>query len=188
MTIIALASSLLGVGIVLVSINKKVSEKPESKQPVGSGVVKASMPLWDGKEARADYAKRVGLEPTLTLDLGGGVKLELVLIPAGKFTMGSPATEQERKDDETQHEVTITKPFYMGKYMVTQEQYEAITGKNPSNFKGAKNPVENVSWDDAQDVLSKAQPEERQNGALADGSRMGIRLPCRNKHEILFRR
>ena len=101
-----------------------------------------AFPLWDGKESIEQYAKRVNLPATQTLDLGGGVKLELVLIPAGKFIMGSPETEKGRRDNETQHEVTITQPFYMGKYVVTQEQYEKVMGANPSHFKGAKNPVE----------------------------------------------
>ena len=51
-------------------------------------------------------------------DLGKGIKLEMVLIPAGKFKMGSPTSEKDRDDDEKQHEVTLTKPFYMGKYEV----------------------------------------------------------------------
>jgi len=103
----------------------------------------------------AAYAKEHGLEPAMSLDLGKGVKLELVLIPAGKFMMGCPETEKDRQPIETQHEVTISKPFYMGKYEVTQEQYEAITGTNPSTSKGAKNPVEIVSWDDAQEFCKK---------------------------------
>ena len=69
-------------------------------------------------------------------DLGQGVSLEMVLIPAGKFMMGSPASEKGRSDNETQHEVTLTKPFYMGKYEVTQEQWEAVMGNNPSAYKG----------------------------------------------------
>ena len=56
------------------------------------------------------------------VDLGKDVKLEMILIPAGKFVMGSPASEKGHRVNETQHEVTLTKPFCMGKHEVTQEQ------------------------------------------------------------------
>jgi len=83
--------------------------------------------------------------------------IELVFIPAGKFLMGSPAGEAQRDNDETQHEVTISKPFYMGKYEVTQGQWQAVMGSNPSYFKGGDRlPVETVSWDDCQEFLRKA--------------------------------
>jgi formylglycine-generating enzyme required for sulfatase activity len=86
---------------------------------------------------------------TFTEDLGNGVSLEMVAIPGGTFTMGSPSTEEERSDDESpQHQVTV-KPFSMGKFEVTQAQYQAIMGNNPSRFKGANRPVETVSWNDA---------------------------------------
>ena len=85
-------------------------------------------------------------------DLGNGIKLEVVLVPAGKFMMGSPKKEV---DDETQHEVTLTKSFYMGKYEVTQEQWEAVMGKNPSDTKGAKLPVTDVSWNDCKKFVKK---------------------------------
>lgn len=62
----------------------------------------------------------------LTLDLGDKVTLKLVEIPAGKFLMGSPETEQGRHSDETQHEVTISKPFYMGVTHVTVDQFAAF--------------------------------------------------------------
>ncbi len=92
----------------------------------------------------------------LTLDLGNRVTLKLVRIPAGKFTMGSPEAEKDRLSNEgPQHEVAISKAFYMGVYAVTQEQYEQIMGENPSYFKGAKNPVETVSWDDAVEFCKK---------------------------------
>jgi formylglycine-generating enzyme required for sulfatase activity len=92
----------------------------------------------------------------LTLDLGNKVTMKLILIPAGKYMMGSPETEAGRDDDEgPQHEVTISKPFYMGVYEVTQEQYEQIMGKNPSILKGAQNPVEYVSWDEAVEFCKK---------------------------------
>jgi formylglycine-generating enzyme required for sulfatase activity len=94
--------------------------------------------------------------PETVLDLGNDVKMRLVLIPAGKFMMGSPATEAGRQADEgPQHEVTISKPFYMGVFEVTQEQYEQVMGVNPSRDKGAKNPVNKVSWDDAVEFCQK---------------------------------
>jgi len=84
------------------------------------------------------------------IDLGSGVMMEFVLIPVGEFDMGSPSSEDDRCDDEGPvHHVKISKPFYMGKFQVTQEQYRAVTGTNPSNFSGNKLPVENVSWYDA---------------------------------------
>ncbi len=92
----------------------------------------------------------------LTVDLGNGVKLEMVLLPAGEFLMGSPDSDKDAAPfEKPQHRVRITKPFYMGKYLVTQEQWEAVTGDNPSHFKGPKNPVEQVSWDDCQQFLGK---------------------------------
>ena len=103
--------------------------------------------------------------------------LEMVLIPPGKFMMGSPKSEKGRKGDETQHEVTLTKPFYMGKYEVTQEQWEAIMGHNPSNNKGAKLSVTYVSWNDCQDFIKKL------NGKT-DG---GYRLPTEAEWEYACR-
>ncbi len=91
----------------------------------------------------------------LTVDLGG-VKLEVVLIPAGDFMMGSPESDKRAFDiEQPQHKVRITKPYYMGKYLVTQEQWQAVMGDNPSMFTGPKNPVERVSWDDCQAFLVK---------------------------------
>ena len=98
----------------------------------------------------------VDLPKTRTFDLGNGVNMEMVLIPAGTFIMGSPESEAERSDDETQHQVTISKPFYMGKYPVTQAQWQQVMGNNPSHFKGDKLlPVENVSWDETQAFCQK---------------------------------
>lgn len=88
-------------------------------------------------------------------DLGNGVTLEMVQIPPGTFTMGSPSSEDRRQDDEgPQRQVTV-RGFYIGKYTITQAQYEAIMGNNPANFKGAKRPVENVSWNDAVEFCRK---------------------------------
>ncbi|RCJ23242.1 peptidase C14 [Nostoc sp. ATCC 43529] len=97
-------------------------------------------------------------------DLGNGVTLEMVQIPGGTFTMGSPETEAKRYSNESpQHEVKVP-GFFMGKYPVTQAQYQAVMGNifqkiignnNPSYFKGEKRPVENVNWDDAVEFCKK---------------------------------
>jgi formylglycine-generating enzyme required for sulfatase activity len=201
-------------------------------------------PLWDGQESVEQYAKRAGLETTRTLDLGNGVKLEMVLIPAGKFVMGTPEPEPVDEDgfitriwvgififagcgavllamlgtiilraNREGHwpqfslarlvvmtvvagasvlgflhfakstealtearstyevasarcriacggiparEVTLTKPYYLGRFEVTQEQYMEVVGANPSQFKGRDLPVEMVSWEDAQEFCKKA--------------------------------
>ncbi len=73
-------------------------------------------------------------------------KLVLRKIPAGAFTMGSPSGESGRYSDESQHKVTLTKPYYIGLFEVTQKQYQLVTGSNPSYFSGDKRPVERVSW------------------------------------------
>jgi|GEM_PF-1540121 len=94
------------------------------------------------------------------LDLGNGVKLATVKIQSGKFTMGSPASEAARKNDETQKSVTIDKDFYMGESEVTQAQWKAVMGTTPwkgqSNVKeGDAYPATYVSWDDAQAFMQK---------------------------------
>ncbi|MFT5285928.1 MAG: sulfatase modifying factor 1 [Planctomycetota bacterium] len=71
------------------------------------------------------------------------------LIPSGTFLMGSPSSEYGRYDDETQHWVAITQPFYMAETETTQEQWHKVMGTNPSNFPGNDRPVENVSWTEA---------------------------------------
>ncbi|NJN38282.1 MAG: SUMF1/EgtB/PvdO family nonheme iron enzyme [Acaryochloridaceae cyanobacterium CSU_3_4] len=82
-------------------------------------------------------------------DLGNSITLDMVGIPAGQFTMGSPASEPQRNSDEDpQHKVNVP-AFYLGKYEITQGQWQEIMGSNPSNFKGVKRPVEQVSWEDA---------------------------------------
>jgi eukaryotic-like serine/threonine-protein kinase len=88
---------------------------------------------------------------TITVDCGNGVTMELVKILAGTFEMGTNSTDYDwLKYSRPVHQVTISKAFYMGKYEVTQAQYQAVMGNNPSYFSGAPNkPVESVSWSDA---------------------------------------
>lgn len=92
------------------------------------------------------------------LSLGAGVSLQLAPIPAGTFQMGSPKgsvgaafneSDRLKQKDYHQHPVTLARPFLIGVTEVTQAQYRAVTGQNPSVFKGDNRPVDNVSWNDA---------------------------------------
>ncbi|MDK2407610.1 SUMF1/EgtB/PvdO family nonheme iron enzyme [Aphanizomenon sp. PH219] len=88
-------------------------------------------------------------------DLGNGMLLEMVQIPAGSFKMGSTPDETERKESEGPQRIVNVPTFFMGKFEVTQEQYQQIIGKNPSSFQGKKRPVEWVSWNDAIEFCKK---------------------------------
>ena len=98
--------------------------------------------------------------------LKNSIGIEFASIPAGKFLMGSPATEKERNPNETQHEVTLTQGFLMGVHEVTQAQYAQVMGKNPSDFQGDNLPVETVSYKDALEFCQKLSdlPAEKAAG------------------------
>jgi formylglycine-generating enzyme required for sulfatase activity len=115
-----------------------------------------------GAQPVASVASEKQLPPVLTLDLGGGVTMELLLIRPGSFLMGDPNGMDNAKPV---HKVTITEPFYLGKYEVTQEQWEAVMGRNPSWFKGPKNPVDSVGWGDCEVLLKKLDEKCGGSGA-----------------------
>ena len=123
----------------------KAEIKVEEKK-VKSIFLEAPFSAGAAKTAQMELAKSLNKQMEAKIDLGNGVKLEMVLIPSGKFMMGAPGKD---------HEVTLTKPFYMGKYEVTQEQWQAVMGNKPSQVKGAKLPVNNVSWNDCQEFIKK---------------------------------
>jgi formylglycine-generating enzyme required for sulfatase activity len=101
------------------------------------------------------------------------IGMKFVWIPPGTFMMGSPKGEEGRGDGDFQHKVTLTKGFYMGVHTVTQGQWRAFMGNNPSRFqpgmelpverfKGGKNcPVENISWNDCQEFIKKLRKKEK---------------------------
>ncbi|HLX59654.1 MAG TPA: formylglycine-generating enzyme family protein [Planctomycetota bacterium] len=227
--------------------------------PLHAAAPAGPWPLWDGKETVESYAARVGMPATKSIDLGSGVKLELVLIPAGQFIMGSAepakptltvansnwliglgggaatlllllliitctkkrkfsfslrwllllmiatglciggiarrslaikeAARYEREmsefnarpaNEKPAHLVTLTQPFYMGKYLVTQSQYELVIGRNPSDFKGSQLPVETVSWNDATAFCAKL------NERLSDKA-LNVHLPTEAQWEFSCR-
>jgi formylglycine-generating enzyme required for sulfatase activity len=106
--------------------------------------------------SRGDIIRRSkGKAEVMTENIGNGVSLEMVKIPGGRFLMGSPETEAKRDDDEgPQHYVNVPE-FFMGKYPVTQAQWQAVMGNNPSYFKGKNRPVEKVSWNEATKFCQK---------------------------------
>jgi formylglycine-generating enzyme required for sulfatase activity len=125
---------------------------------------KDSKPESQGKAPQEDVAadETHGLPKELAVDLGGGVRMEFVLVPAGSFMMGD---EKGEAWERPVHKVTITKPFYLGKFEVTQEQWQAAMGNNPSEFKGPKNPVDSASWGDCQAFLARLNEKSRSGGA-----------------------
>ncbi|MDR1166708.1 MAG: formylglycine-generating enzyme family protein [Deltaproteobacteria bacterium] len=93
----------------------------------------------------------------ITNDLG----MEFVLIPAGSFFMGSDREDNGGNPDETpSHRVALTQSFYLGKYEVTQRQWNIVMDANPSSARGDSLPVENISWDDASDFIARLNRRE----------------------------
>lgn len=90
-----------------------------------------------------------------------GAKLEMIYLPGGTFQMGS----NESSDEKPIHRVTLS-PFFIGKYPVTQAQWQAVMDNNPSNFKGADFPVESVSWDNATAFCAKLSQQSGKNFRL----------------------
>jgi formylglycine-generating enzyme required for sulfatase activity len=118
----------------------------------------------------------------------------MVLIPAGSFDMGSPDSDKDAENDERpQHRVRIARPFYLGATEVTQGQYRAVTGENPSYFKGSYDlPVEMVSWHDAIAFCNKLSEREGlkpyyQFGTGVHSGGEGYRLPTEAEWEYACR-
>ena len=115
------------------------------------------------EEAKLAVAKAEALMPkhgdVKTVLLPGNVPLEMVYVASGSFDMGSPIQEIGRCDDELLHRVNLTRGFWLGKFPVTQRQWESVVGFNPSYYKGLDNPVEMVSWNDCQKFIAKCNQE-----------------------------
>ena len=93
---------------------------------------------------------------TLTIPVKNGINIEMVKVEAGSFNMGAtPEMQDPDTDEKPVHRVTLTNNYYIGKYEVTQALWKIIMGSNPSNSKGDNLPVEQVSWNDCQDFISK---------------------------------
>ncbi len=147
--------------------------EPKYIAPTQDGEKFAGLPLWTVEfetvtvNAKGEEASRSTHQAKLFKeDLGNGVILEMVSIPAGEFEMGSPRVEKWRNEDEgPQHKVSVP-AFFMGKFAVTQEQYQSVIGSNPAYFKGEKRPVEEVSWRDATEFCQKLSEKTGRNYRL----------------------
>lgn len=140
--------------------------------PAGSYSLRAEMSGYEAKSI--DFAIASGKTEAIELVLKQGttfgtvdgaplagvltnsIGMELILIPAGSFFMGSA----DSKDEKPVHKVTISKPFYMGRYEVTQKEWKTLMGNNPSAFQGDSRPVEKVSWNLAVEFIQKLNEKE----------------------------
>jgi formylglycine-generating enzyme required for sulfatase activity len=119
---------------------------------------------------------------------------DMVYIKHGAFTMGSPLTEAERDFDEIMHQVTVSS-FFIGKYEVTQDQYQKIMKKTPGNFKGKELPVESISWYDAIEFCNKFSSSQgltpayelKGTAVMWDKNTNGYRLPTEAEWEYACR-
>jgi formylglycine-generating enzyme required for sulfatase activity len=130
------------------------------------------------KAHQVAWASHLGLPVKVTNTVG----IKLVLIPPGQFMMGSLASEAGREPDETYRKVTLSQPFQIGEFEVTQSQYKEVMGVNPSKSKVSNCPVEQVSWEDAVEFCKRlsALPEERAAGHV-------YRLPTEAEWEFACR-
>jgi formylglycine-generating enzyme required for sulfatase activity/serine/threonine protein kinase len=118
--------------------------------------------------------KRTALGKFYEEDLGNGTRLDMVLIPAGTYLMGTPDSETEYADEHPQHQVSVPQ-FYLGQFEVTQAQWRAVTtlpkvrvalNPQPSEFKGDDLPVENISWDEANEFGARLSQKAGRNYRL----------------------
>jgi formylglycine-generating enzyme required for sulfatase activity len=136
--------------------------------------------------AEMAIAMKLGLSLPFGPGLRGEVgKIEVRWIPAGRFTMGSPTSEEGRSWDEVAHEVVLSRGFFMAETECTQGQWEAVMGGNPSHFKGKDRPVEKVSWEETVEFCRKLTLKQRQEGLLPEGWEW--RLPTEAEWEYAAR-
>ena len=170
-------------------------ETPPKKRPlieVVTRLFRAKTPSTPPRPA-PNFGEGPGVGSTWTEPTTG---MEFVWIPAGRFLMGSPASEAGRREDEgPQHEVVFKEGFWMGKYPVTQDEW-MIMRNNPSRFKGERHPMKCVSWDECQEFLKKLNathpplplPREEQRGIpLSGGNGVGSPLLGGSGGGLLFR-
>ena len=127
-----------------------------TSEPAQPAVLATAPPPVPGRATAPARGLPTGPGQAITNSVG----IKLAYIPPGEFMMGSPSSESGRFDDELQHRVRLTRPFYIGITPVTQQQWEAVMGSTPSSFNGGDRPVEQVSWDDAVNFCKRLSKKE----------------------------
>ena len=142
-----------------IEFQKTGSARKAAPGPVAAANVQANVQsnAQADDKAEASGERRSGTTKTITLP--GGATMEMIWCAPGHFMMGSPLAERGRFDDEPQHQVTLTKGFWLGKFEVTQKQWQSVMGENPSKFKDPDRPVESVSWEDCNAFIRKLNVE-----------------------------
>jgi formylglycine-generating enzyme required for sulfatase activity len=177
---------------------QKTNKKAESPSPSVAGESKpaTSTTRVPSPEPAPPSRKTQPPSPQPTREWTNSIGIKFALIPAGTFLMGSTdADEDAWYDEKPQHEVRITRPFYLGVHEVTQGQYQAVMGQNPSQFKGSDDlPVERVSWLDAIRFCNKlSEREGRKSCYRIEGDAViiaggdGYRLPTEAEWEYACR-
>jgi formylglycine-generating enzyme required for sulfatase activity len=155
--------------------------KAKAEREVAEAKAKAER---DASEAKAKLTAEIGagrVGATLGVPLPRKMVIPFAYCPAGSFMMGSPSSENDRRSNENQVRVTITKGFWMAKTELTQAQWTAIMSNNPSNFNGNDLPVESVSWEDTQEFIKKVND----SGVIPKGWK--IALPTEAQWEYACR-
>lgn len=125
-------------------------------RPIPSFVRAATILILTLLNVASAAPNRQSLGQSPTNEFTSRIGMKFVWIPPGTFLMGSPNNELSRGGNEQQHQVTLSKGFFMAIYTVTQEEWQTVMGNNPSQFRGEKNlPVEKVSWHDAHAFMQK---------------------------------
>ncbi len=127
-----------------------VSEAADGSQEGRFQVVESTLPSWAARAGIDEYGAWTDVE------VKGQVQ-RMRWVPPGTFLMGSPAEEEGRYANESQHEVEITAGFWLGETPCTQAFYEVVTEASPSRFEGGRRPVERVPWDDVQQMLTSLE-------------------------------
>jgi len=137
---------------------------------------------WLGSAAAADSTQKSAGTETIT----NGFGMTLVEIDAGSFLMGSPPAEVGRQVDETQHQVIITRRFFISTTLVTQSQWKTIMGNNPSNFVGNERPVELVKWSEAVSFCAELSKREGRHYRLPTEAEWEFACRAGTQHKYFF--